>query len=202
MRTFDEIYAYLEAHIHKSNRVQIVVEEFLGMHDEEDASRTPSPNFRLPEPEDPGGNDDNIDFSGKGKGVGKNSNSFRPVKVPESDESVSTSSTGAKIVSPVAIKRSLSEPIASASSSSSQPKKIKEETNDGAEITALADNLIAMFPETPLSYIRARCIDLAGKPAAIERFTEELLLDPNPPSNWASFPGPSTSRFGVMNNFR
>ena len=74
-RTFDEVYAYLEAHFHKSNRVQVVVEEFLGMNDQEDGLRSPPRNLRLPESGDPGSNHDNV--VGKGKGVGKNSNAFR-----------------------------------------------------------------------------------------------------------------------------
>ena len=48
-KSFDEVYAYLEAHITKENRVQIVVEEFVGMNmNSEDgaASRSPSPFLR------------------------------------------------------------------------------------------------------------------------------------------------------------
>merc|ERR1719433_882497 len=41
-----------------------------------------------------------------------------------------------------------------------------------------------IFPDTPLPYIRQRCVDLVGRPAAIDRFTEELLRDPQPPDNW------------------
>lgn len=55
---------------------------------------------------------------------------------------------------------------------------------DAAEVASLAENLVMMFPDTPLAYIRQRCVDLVGRPAAIERFTEELLLDPKPPDNW------------------
>ena len=66
MRTFDEIYAYLEAHVYKTNRVQLVVEELLGLNDEEEGPRIASPN-PLPDLEDQGGN------HGKGKGMGKNS---------------------------------------------------------------------------------------------------------------------------------
>ena len=49
---WEEVYAYLEAHLLKPNRVQIVVEEFLGMAEsrrEEEASSTPS--LRQPSPE-------------------------------------------------------------------------------------------------------------------------------------------------------
>ena len=48
-RSFDEVYAYLEAHITKENRVQIVVEEFVEMNmttEDGAASRSPSPLLR------------------------------------------------------------------------------------------------------------------------------------------------------------
>ena len=53
-----------------------------------------------------------------------------------------------------------------------------------AEVASLAENLSAMFPDTLAEYILTRCQDLVGKNAAINRFTEELLDDPNPPANW------------------
>ena len=101
LRNFDEIYAYLEAHLYKPNRVQIVVEEFLGMNNTDERSRSPSPTLRLPEDAPPIVEQ----LSVKGKGVGKNSNTFKPVKIPDKDETASTSSS--TIVSPVAVKRSL-----------------------------------------------------------------------------------------------
>ena len=63
LRDYDEVYAYLEAHLKKTNRVQIVVEEFLGLVDRmgEEASRSPSPQLRQPSPI----------VSGKCKGKGK-----------------------------------------------------------------------------------------------------------------------------------
>ena len=65
LRDYDEVYAYLEAHIKKRNRVQIVVEEFLGMADKmaEGESRSPSPHLRQPSPVPMG--------KCKGKGKGK-----------------------------------------------------------------------------------------------------------------------------------
>ena len=65
LRDYDEIYAYLEAHIRKKNRVQIVVEEFLGMTDRtsDGDTRSPSPNTRMPSPI--------IMNKCKGKGKGK-----------------------------------------------------------------------------------------------------------------------------------
>ena len=55
---------------------------------------------------------------------------------------------------------------------------------DLAAVNLLADNLVAIFPNTPREYIQMRCVDLVGKVAAIDRFTEELLVDPTPPENW------------------
>ena len=61
---WEEVYAYLEAHLLKPNRVQIVVEEFLGMAEsrrEEEVSPPPSLRQLSPEPY----------IKGKGKGKGK-----------------------------------------------------------------------------------------------------------------------------------
>ena len=52
------------------------------------------------------------------------------------------------------------------------------------EVRGLAENFSVMFPHTPLSYLLHKCDDLVDKPAAIDRFTEELLFDPKPPSHW------------------
>ncbi|XP_023346206.1 uncharacterized protein LOC111715163 isoform X4 [Eurytemora carolleeae] len=52
------------------------------------------------------------------------------------------------------------------------------------EIDDLVGNLCEMFQETDPSYIRLRAEDLVGKPAALDRFTMELIQDPNPPVNW------------------
>ena len=346
---FDEIYAYLEAHLWKPNRVQIVVEEFLGMNDIGSHSRTPSPHvFHSEQGKE---EDEPRQFSGKGKGVGKNSNKFRPVSPPV-DNDASTSKV-ISIASPRAVKRKdsheeedsakkvklegsvedveanvkTSDPIVpkakvstikddpitpdmlygpfdftqhrseskfnrrtknlpdalhqivenasnkkrerkqekfcltpsrlklgetvstdfkeqekeddrSSSGSSGflpsnrqplihpakislgdsstkqqQPdvdrmgrertpsievmQEIVVENNaeevveipdndpaDAAEVKALSENLVSMFPDTPHLYIQQRCVDLVGKPAAIERFMEELLIDPKPPKNW------------------
>ena len=53
-----------------------------------------------------------------------------------------------------------------------------------SEVRVLAGSLSEMFSATPVSYLLHRCGDLVDNPAAIERFTEELLLDPNPPPYW------------------
>ena len=76
-RSFDEIYAYLEAHLEAHNRVQIVVEEFLDMNAGLE-SRTPSPTFRQEDL------DEDHEPKVKGKGVGKNSK-FRPIKASPED---------------------------------------------------------------------------------------------------------------------
>ena len=69
------------------------------------------------------------------------------------------------------------------------------------EVRELAERLSEMFPNTPLGYLLHRyllnyfsnltfiyllhrCEDLVDKPAAMERFTEELLTSPNPPPHW------------------
>ena len=374
-RSFDEVYAYLEAHISKHNRVQIVVEEFVGMNSDESGSRTPTPDLRAEEPDL---ETSQIQFRGKGKGVGKNSSTFRPVKSQPPTPDASPEASTSTIVSPVAValKRNNSpsdrdgaeaskrvkvesdvttdgdgvkvkkeirsdtsfavkkekpargdpitadmlygpfdfkqhrsesskgsrrtknlpdalqdivedvtkknkfyltpprlnrlasapavnpddpdapEYVADTTSRSSStekreyikpsrfgsespisipgspitnpssqmilhPAKINLENHstassrqrtpsievmhevvpvgndpgdvveisdndpaDAAEVASLAENLVMMFPDTPLAYIRQRCVDLAGKPAAIERFTEELLMNPKPPDNW------------------
>ena len=375
-RSFDEVYAYLEAHITKHNRVQIVVEEFVGMNSDEMGSRTPTPDLRAEEPDL---ETSHLQFRGKGKGVGKNSSTFRPVKSQPPTPDASPEASTSTIVSPVAVamkrnsspsdrdgaeaskkvkvesdvtndagagvkvkkdtqcdtsfavkkekpargdpitadmlygpfdfkqhrsesskgsrrtknlpdalqdivedatkkrKFSLTPPrlnrlasapavnpddpdapeyVADTTSRSSSTEKreyirparfgsespisipgspipnpssqnilhpakiiLENHSNassrqrmpsievmhevvpvendpgdvveipdndpaDAAEVASLAENLVMMFPDTPLAYIRQRCVDLAGKPAAIERFTEELLMDPKPPDNW------------------
>ena len=84
LRDYDEVYAYLEAHIKKRNRVQIVVEEFLGMADKmaEGESRSPSPQMRQPSPVTVG--------KCKGKGKGKKT----ATSVPDSQK------MGAAAISP------------------------------------------------------------------------------------------------------
>ena len=80
---------------------------------------------------------------------------------------------------------------------------------DHAAISAMVDTLSQMFPRTPLEYLRARCPDLIGRAAALERFTEELLVSQTPPPDWrqiflitkeeqAPLPGPSG--LGVIHN--
>ena len=322
LRNFDEVYAYLEAHLYKPNRVQIVVEEFLGMTNiEDDDSRSPSPDIRQVE--------DKTEVFQKGKGVGKKSK-LKAVKdedtkepeTPETTDNINASKrnliSDGKSSSPEKKKIKLEEGVNS--SSQLNPSKIKKEKSVRADpltedmlhgpfdfsqhraeansrnnrrtqnlsqelqdlvedssrgkkhggiltparlkhftpqlmaeppssspvshspsrdyikpgkllppearatnsqppaqarervpsievvgeeivenevveipdvdqaglaaVNLLADNLVAIFPNTPREYIQMRCVDLVGKVAAIDRFTEELLMDPNPPENW------------------
>ena len=61
--SFDEVFAYVEAHYHKPNRVQLIVDEFLDMHEDGGDERSSSPEIIEVE------NQSKV----KGKGVGKNS---------------------------------------------------------------------------------------------------------------------------------
>ena len=310
LRNFDEVYLYLEAHLNKPNRVQIVVEEFLGMSNiEDDTSRSPSPDVRQVDPSQ---------VFQKGKGVGKNSK-FKPIKddatkdAENSNASKRNLSTDGTSSSPEQNKKIKLEETPT-SSNSLVPVKVKKEkavrrepltedmlhgpfdfsqhrsganhrnsrrtqnlsqelqeivedsartkrssilapprlnhlnaedqgsvvtpakpvtpevqevntdtqpapsalptppsnrerfpsievlgeevlepevveipdtdTADLAAVTNLAESLQAMFPDSPREYIQMRCVDLVGKDAAIERFTLELLENPNPPENW------------------
>jgi hypothetical protein len=56
---------------------------------------------------------------------------------------------------------------------------------------SLADGLSDMFPSTPVKYLRSRCKDLEGNETAMERFTLELLDNPQPPHNWRAACDPS-----------
>ena len=327
LRNFDEVYAYLEAHLYKPNRVQIVVEEFLGMTNiEDDNSRSPSPDIRQVE--------DKTEVFQKGKGVGKKSKlkavqdgetkEPETTETPETTDNVNASKrnllSDEKSSAPEKKKIKLEDGVTS--SSQPNPSKTKKEKNgradpltedmlhgpfdfsqhraeannrnnrrtqnlsqelqdivedssrskkhggiltparlkhftpqliaepptspsvsyspsrdyikpgkllppetrvtnsnsqppaqarervpsievvgeeivenevveipdldqaDVAAVNLLADNLVAIFPNTPREYIQMRCVDLVGKVAAIDRFTEELLMDPNPPENW------------------
>ena len=57
--------------------------------------------------------------------------------------------------------------------------------NGGEEQTELLSSLTAMFPDTPLEYLEEQVPDLAGKPAATERFVTSLLkCGSRPPEDW------------------
>jgi len=58
------------------------------------------------------------------------------------------------------------------------------------EKAELVNNLVDMFPDTSKEYIDLRAEDLIGKPAALERFTIELLENPQPPPNWRQLYNP------------
>eukprot|EP00092_Neocalanus_flemingeri_P017064 GFUD01018455.1.p1 GENE.GFUD01018455.1~~GFUD01018455.1.p1 ORF type:complete len:442 (-),score=132.52 GFUD01018455.1:138-1406(-) len=53
-----------------------------------------------------------------------------------------------------------------------------------ADHHSLVQSLSSMFPDTPIDYIWDQAQDLVGKPAAIERFTKQLLENHLPPANW------------------
>ena len=53
------------------------------------------------------------------------------------------------------------------------------------EVLTLAESLSAVFPSTPLAYLKYRSEDLVGRDAAIARLTDELLENPTPPEGWA-----------------
>jgi len=347
LRDYDEVYAYLEAHIKKRNRVQIVVEEFLGMADKmaEGESRSPSPHLRQPSPiltgkckgkgkgkrtsvpdsqrmgadaispeveikpkkrdhspedepskkfkssEGPPAPSQEVSISGGGKARIKREKRERPARAdpiteemlygpfdfskhrndgpkshrrtqnlaPRLQDIVEDSSRKitltpsrlkafnpkpheqvtqptpepaqsapktpprnyiapskltpardsqltphtppltpktpilqpAKLTLPVAVRRDRkpSVEVVREEISVDRPREVVEiPDNDPpaspAEVASLAENLSAMFPDTPADYILARCQDLVGKNAAINRFTEELLDSPEPPANW------------------
>jgi len=261
MKEFEEVYAYLEAHIEKKNRVQVVVEEFLGMAEEMDEGVSRSTSLEIGQ----------TSPLNKGKGKGKktvtygldwqkiganemkvklkkrerspedelskklrlsekaatgqdfvnivtNENSETPAEnldslrsdpgTPDSDSSmpsrnyIAPSNLGTRVqdnhpnptvtpktptVQPEPTKLTL--PMAATARRDKTPSvedRVREvlEIPDNDPAARLAERLSAMFPETPAEYILTRCQDLVGKNAAINRFTEELLDDPNPPANW------------------
>ena len=65
-----------------------------------------------------------------------------------------------------------------------------EPTDDDNPINAteakhpLEDRFIAMFPFTPRRYIKERLAKIKNNPAAVARFTDELLKDPIPKGDW------------------
>jgi len=54
-----------------------------------------------------------------------------------------------------------------------------------ADHHSLVQSLSSMFADTPIDYIWDKAEDLVGKPAAIERFTKQLLENHLPPANWS-----------------
>ena len=60
-------------------------------------------------------------------------------------------------------------------------QEVKKPQVYSPEVRVLAEGLSEVFSATPLSYLLHRCVHLVDKPATLEMFTEELLLDPRPP---------------------
>ena len=167
-RSFDEIYAYLEAHLEKPNRVQIVVEEFVGMH-QATISRTPSPIFRQVDQEPPPDSDDdsNQGFKDKGKGIGKNSRLFKPVKQEP------TSTVQADISAPVAMKRSNSSPP-------ELPSASEETTNSHKKIKLGEEETPEQEQMRPILFRGLEGADKTKRkrPAKTEALTEDMLHGP------------------------
>ena len=152
--SFEEVYAYVEAHYHKPNRVQLIVDEFLDMHEDEGEERSSSP--EIIEVEVIEKNKSKV----KGKGVGKkskkgNKRSADEENDPEENKKIKLTET----------------------SNSDQPR-IDPATK------VLYENFILMFPKTPRDYILARVSQLVGKEAELDDFMEELLLNPIPSGDW------------------
>jgi len=57
--------------------------------------------------------------------------------------------------------------------------------SESVDHSTLVQHLASMFPETPIDYIWDQAHDLVGREAALHRFTEQLLVNPLPPSNWS-----------------
>ena len=156
--SFEEVYAYVEAHFHKVNRVQLVVEEFLEMHGGDDRSSSPE----IIEVEVIEKNKSKA--KGKGKGVGKKSS--KGSKRTAEGEGKNDPQETKKIK------------LIETSNSDPDPPRIEPATK------VLYDNFILMFPQTPRDYILARVSQLVGKEADLDNFMEELLFNPDPPEDW------------------
>ena len=152
--SFEEVYAYVEAHFHKANRVQLIVEEFLAMNEGDDSPDSPE----IIEVEVIEKNKSKA----KGKGVGKKSN--RGTK--RTAEGKNDPKENKKIKLP------------DTSNVDSDPPRIEPATK------VLYDNFILMFPQTPRDYILARASQLVWKEADLDHFMEELLFNPDPPADW------------------
>ena len=64
-------------------------------------------------------------------------------------------------------------------------RRVVREREYPPEVLTLAESLSAVFPSTPLAYLKYRSEDLVGRDAAIARLTDELLENPRPPEGWA-----------------
>ena len=68
---------------------------------------------------------------------------------------------------------------------SNSPPVVDLSQSDSQEIRDLYQSLISMFPTTPIEYLEEQAEELAGKPAALERFiTEHLGRNSQPPDYW------------------
>ena len=66
-----------------------------------------------------------------------------------------------------------------------EPVVVDLSQSDQAEIRGLYVNFCQMFPETPKQYLEQQAGELVGKPAAIDRFIDELVSNNSkPPEYW------------------
>ena len=88
-----------------------------------------------------------------------------------------------------------SPPLVDLGRSPSPPPVVEIPENLEEERRELMSSLTAMFPNTPLEYLEEQVPDLAGKPAATERFVTSLLERGSlPPEDWK--PGPKLPPVG------
>ena len=151
---------------------------------------------------------DNISWqSSKGKGRGKNSRTFKRAQATKLEAGIPHNRSRSRSISPVSsfeqgeevkpsknsedllLSRKVSLSGMAKGSDTVVDIDIDDDDPDVIDLTIAADlsesetlasDLEAMFPDTPKEYIRERCRDLVGNPVAIERFMDEILLDPSP----------------------
>jgi len=205
----DLVLAYLEAHMDEVDRVQVVVEELAGMDNSDSSTPERQPSLEMKKNEKGKGKSsklvNSVDLETRLAAVRKRSlvpSSTRDAglpKQPRLTENLLEPSVATLIAAPILASRESSSvtppaavPTPPISSIPTQPGPsnpplpivIPEDPATMAAISSLVDSLSDMFPLTPLDYLRARCQDLVGKEAAVDRFTEELLTNQTPPAGW------------------
>ena len=176
------VLAYLEAHMNKPDRVQVVVEELAGI--DNDDSQTPERQL-------------SVEIIKSRKGKGKSSKIVNTVNLEDrllqsvaKKRAIPPMPTLEEASSPKKKSRldiDVNEDETSLSQSQPTPQVPIKQQEDPATIAAimnLVDSLSDMFPETPVDYMKARCQDLVGKEAALARLTDELLSSQTPPPGW------------------
>eukprot|EP00092_Neocalanus_flemingeri_P005268 GFUD01005667.1.p1 GENE.GFUD01005667.1~~GFUD01005667.1.p1 ORF type:complete len:929 (+),score=262.59 GFUD01005667.1:112-2898(+) len=212
----DVVQAYLEAHMDRPDRVQVVVEELAGVHnDTHSPERQPSMELES-------------EIADKSKGKSRKLSIIQGLGAegPPSKRTRLDLDIAAVVTEPVLDLTTPSPPppsgspartvqditLSSPSSSPPSPQLQAFQLLDGSgprqnnlpsihlfkvnedsfPTASLVKYFSAMFPEAPLDYLQAMCPDLVGKEAAIERFTDELLsrpfTHPIPPSTSQATP--------------